>query len=61
MKENEEYAEEMLRRQKSMTQDRQPGDIILSRDGKTQYQIQKDGSWRKVQDQEPGDLEKLNG
>jgi NADPH-dependent curcumin reductase CurA len=43
----------------SQQQDFKAGDIILSRDGKTQYQIQKDGSWRKVQDQKPGDLEKL--
>jgi len=48
-------------RLKSQQQELKPGELVLSRDGKTQYQIQKDGSWRKVQDQQPGDLEKLNG
>lgn len=35
-----------------------PGDIIVSRDGK-QYQVQKDGSWRRVQDAEPGEFERV--
>ncbi len=25
-----------------------PGDIVLARDGRTQYQIQSDGSWKKL-------------
>lgn len=27
-----------------------PGDIVLARDGRTQYQIQADGSWRKMRE-----------
>lgn len=36
-----------------------PGDCILSRDGRTQYQVQKDGSLRKIADQAPGEFKRV--
>ena len=38
-----------------------PGSIILSADKKTRYQVQKDGSWKKISDQEPGEFEEVEG
>lgn len=36
-----------------------PGDIILSRDKKTRYQVQKDGRWQKISEQTSGEYEEV--
>lgn len=36
-----------------------PGDIILSADRKTRYQVQRDGSWQKISEQTEGEYEEV--
>lgn len=36
-----------------------PGSIILSKDRKTRYQLQADGSRKKISDQTPGEFEQV--